>query len=60
MTVAEAEERIEALTRNLASSEISPAKRVMWEAQNGSLLADYSKGTTTGTQVSSFLCRDSP
>jgi hypothetical protein len=33
MTVAEAEERIEALTRNLASSEISPAKRVMWEAQ---------------------------
>ncbi|MGD0942192.1 MAG: hypothetical protein ABR905_21070 [Terracidiphilus sp.] len=33
MTVAEAEERIEALTRNLASSEISPAQRVKWEAQ---------------------------
>ena len=33
MTVAEAEERIEALTRNLASSEISPAQRDKWEAQ---------------------------
>jgi hypothetical protein len=33
MTVAEAEERIEALTRNLASSEISPAQREKCEAQ---------------------------
>ena len=33
MTVAEAEERIEALTRNLASSEISPAQREKREAQ---------------------------
>ena len=33
MTVAEAEEKIEALTRNLASSEISPAQREKREAQ---------------------------
>jgi hypothetical protein len=33
MTVAEAEEKIEALTRNLASSEISPAQREKCEAQ---------------------------
>ena len=33
MTVAEAEERIEALTRNLASSEISPSQREKCEAQ---------------------------
>jgi hypothetical protein len=33
MTVAEAEERIEALTRNLASSEISPIQRGKYEAQ---------------------------
>jgi hypothetical protein len=33
MTVAEAEERIEALTRNLASCEISPTQRGKYEAQ---------------------------
>jgi hypothetical protein len=33
MTVAEAEEKLETLTRNLASSEISPAQRDRWEAQ---------------------------
>jgi hypothetical protein len=33
MTVAEAEEKIEALTRNLASSEISPSQREKCEAQ---------------------------
>jgi hypothetical protein len=33
MTVAEAEERIEALTRNLASSEISPPQRDKWKSQ---------------------------
>jgi len=33
MTVAEAEEKLETLTRNLASSEISPAQRNRWEAQ---------------------------
>jgi hypothetical protein len=33
MTVAEAEEKLETLTRNLASSEISPTQRDKWEAQ---------------------------
>jgi hypothetical protein len=33
MTVAEAEEKLEILTRNLASNEISPAQRDRWEAQ---------------------------
>ncbi len=33
MTVAEAEEKLETLTRNLASSEISPTQRHKWEAQ---------------------------
>jgi hypothetical protein len=33
MTVTEAEEKLEALTRNLASSEISPIQRDKWEAQ---------------------------
>jgi hypothetical protein len=33
MTVAEAEEKLETITRNLASSEISPIQRHKWEAQ---------------------------
>jgi hypothetical protein len=33
MTVAEAEEKLEALTLNLASSEISPTQRHQWEVQ---------------------------
>ena len=33
MTVAEAEEKLETLTRNLASSEISPTQRRKWETQ---------------------------
>jgi hypothetical protein len=33
MTVAEAEEKLEALTLNLASSEISPTQRHKWEVQ---------------------------
>jgi hypothetical protein len=33
MTVAEAQEKLETITRNLASSEISPTQRDKWEAQ---------------------------